>query len=138
MPFGVSEIMERSLVDNACQIGERLLAKLWQLADRHRSIVDVRGEGLLIAVEFAQDRQTREPFPDALKFGGRVHKAARGRGLLIREGTNFVVVAPPLVVTESEVDEIVELMDQAIGDALGDSANALAAEDQSHRASHRQ
>jgi hypothetical protein len=45
-------------------------------------------------------------------------------GLLIREGPNFVVLAPPLVVTEAEVDEIVALMDQAIGDAVSASACA--------------
>ncbi len=47
-----------------------------------------------------------------------MHRAARERGLLIREGPNFVALAPPLVITQAEVDEIVHLMDQAIGDAL--------------------
>ena len=74
--------------------------------------------GLLLAVEFAQDRATREPFPEAVKFGARVHRAARARGLLIREGPEFVVLAPPLVIDEADVDEIVGLMDLAIGDAV--------------------
>lgn len=113
----VSELLERNLVDNARRMGARLADGLRQLAEKHACVVDVRGEGLMLAVEFAQDRATREPFPEALKFGGRVHRAARARGLLIREGPNFVVLAPPLVVTEAEIDEIVDLMDRAITDA---------------------
>jgi adenosylmethionine-8-amino-7-oxononanoate aminotransferase len=120
----VSELLERNLVDNARRMGARLADGLRGLADKHGCVVEVRGEGLLVAVEFAQDRATREPFPEALKFGGRVHRAARARGLLIREGPNFVVVAPPLVVTEAEIDEIVDLMDRAIGDAVTGSASA--------------
>jgi adenosylmethionine-8-amino-7-oxononanoate aminotransferase len=118
----VSELLERDLVDNARRMGERLQRGLSALAEKHECILEVRGEGLLLAIEFAQDRATREPFPESLKFGGRVHKAARQRGLLIREGPNFVVVAPPLVVTEAEVDEIVDLMDHAIGDAVASTA----------------
>ncbi len=114
----VSELLERGLVDNARRMGERLKRGLVALADKHDCIVDVRGEGLLLAVEFAQDRTTHEPFPESLKFGGRVHRAARERGLLVREGPNFVVLAPPLVVGEADVDEIVDLMDTAIGDAV--------------------
>jgi adenosylmethionine-8-amino-7-oxononanoate aminotransferase len=114
----VSELLERDLVDNARRMGARLADGLRGLAEKHACVVDVRGQGLLLAVEFAQDRATREPFPEAVKFGGRVHRAARARGLLIREGPNFVVLAPPLVVTEAEVDEIVDLMDRAIGDVV--------------------
>jgi beta-alanine--pyruvate transaminase len=129
----VSELLERHLVDNACRMGARLQHGLEALAAKHACLVEVRGEGLLLAIDFAQDRATREPFPDSLKFGGRVHKAARARGLLIREGPNFVVLAPPLVVTEAEVDEIVDLMDQAIGDAVTSFATA----DPVHLATHR-
>ena len=114
----VSELLERNLVDNAQRMGGLLKAKLEGLAERHACLVEVRGTGLMFAVEFAQDRATREPYPEVVKFGARVHRAARKRGLLIREGPNFVVLAPPLVIDEADVDEIVRLMDLAIGDAL--------------------
>jgi adenosylmethionine-8-amino-7-oxononanoate aminotransferase len=126
----VSELLERGLVDNARKMGERLKHGLAALSDRHPCIVEVRGEGLLLAVEFARDRVSREPFADSVKFGGRVHHAARARGLLIREGPNFVALAPPLVITDADVDEIVHLIDQAVGDAVaslasgGDAADA--------------
>jgi adenosylmethionine-8-amino-7-oxononanoate aminotransferase len=113
----VNELLERDLPGNARRVGGLLKERLAALADKHACVVEVRGVGLMLAVEFAQDRATREPFPEAVKFGSRVHKAARARGLLIREGPNFVVLAPPLVITEADVDEIVGLMDQAIGDA---------------------
>ena len=114
----VSELLDRDLVGNARRMGALLKERLWALGDKHACLVEVRGEGLLLAVEFAQDRDTREPFPESVKFGTRVHRAARARGLLIREGPNFVVLAPPLVIDESDVDEIVGLLDQAIGDAV--------------------
>jgi adenosylmethionine-8-amino-7-oxononanoate aminotransferase len=128
----VSELLERGLIDNARRMGQLLRERLGRLADKHQCIVDVRGEGLLYGVEFAQDRVTREPFPESLKFGSRVRKAARRRGLLIREGPNFVVLAPPLVIAETEVNELVELLDQAIGDALRDSGV-----DPAHLGAHR-
>jgi beta-alanine--pyruvate transaminase len=122
----VSEMLERGLVDNARQMGARLQQGVRALADKHACVVEVRGEGLLVAVEFAQDRATREPFPEPLKFGGRVHRAARDRGLLVREGPSFIALAPPLVVTESDVDEIVHLLDLAIADALATLSSASA------------
>jgi len=114
----VDELLERDLIGNTRRMGDLLKARLVDLADKHACVVDVRGEGLLLAVEFAQDRATREPFPESLKFGGRVHRSARARGLLVREGPNFVVLAPPLVITEADVEEIVGLLDLAIGDAV--------------------
>jgi beta-alanine--pyruvate transaminase len=114
----VSELLERNLVGNAQRMGALLKERLSALREKYACLVEVRGVGLMLAVEFAQDPATREPFPEAVKFGGRVHRAARRRGLLLREGPNFVVLAPPLVVTESEVGEIVGLVDLAIGDAL--------------------
>src|SRR5262249_56054194 len=120
-------------IDNARRMGERLQRGLSALANKHACILEVRGEGLLLAVEFARDRATREPFPESLKFGGRVHRAARARGLLIREGPNFVALAPPLVVTEADVDEIVALMDQAIRDAVTASATADPGRLEAHR-----
>jgi adenosylmethionine-8-amino-7-oxononanoate aminotransferase len=114
----VSELLERDLVNNAQRMGALLKERLEALAERHPCLVEVRGTGLMFAVEFAQDRATREPFPEAVKFGTRVHRAARARGLLLREGPGFVVLAPPLVIDEADVDEIVGLMDLAIGDAV--------------------
>jgi 4-aminobutyrate aminotransferase-like enzyme len=113
----VSEIVERDLAGNARQMGARLRAGLEGLAQRHACVAEVRGEGLLLAVEFARGGRTREPFPAGTRFGARVHQAARRNGLLIREGESFVVVAPPLVVSEAEVDETVERLDRAIAEA---------------------
>ncbi len=101
----VSELLDRDLVGNARRMGERLCTGLEALAAKHACIAEVRGEGLLRGIAFTSD------------LGGAVHQAARRHGLLTREGTDFVAVAPPLVVTDAEVDEILALLDRAIGEA---------------------
>ena len=65
----VGEFLDRNLVENTRRMGDRLRQGIQALGEKHACIVEVRGEGLLLAVEFAQDRATREPFPEALKFG---------------------------------------------------------------------
>lgn len=72
---------------------------------------EVRGVGLLGAVEFVADRQTKRRFDPQLKVGARISKAARDRGLIARAMPHGDILgfAPPLIVSESEIDEIVEL-----------------------------
>ena len=70
---------------------------------------------MLGAVEFVADRQTKQRFDPLLKVGPRISKAARERGLIARAMPHGDILgfAPPLVVTESEIDEIVDLAYQA-------------------------
>lgn len=102
----VRELRDRDLVGNARRMGTRLKDGLVRLAGRHGSIAEVRGEGLLLGLAFTAD------------LGGPAHRAARRRGLLTREGRDFIAVAPPLVVCAEEVDEILAILDEAIGEAV--------------------
>jgi len=96
-------IEDEQLVANAARQGERLLAGLEQVAGDHPSVVEVRGRGLMVAIEFA-DRRTLQPRPDLAK--AVMAGAFERRLLLISCGTYGQVVRfiPPLVTTDDEVD----------------------------------
>lgn len=82
---------------------------------------DVRGRGLLAGIEFVADRDSRAPFPRARRFAERFTEAAERAGLLVwpntghADGVNgdLVMLAPPFVISESEIDLIVERFLQA-------------------------
>jgi adenosylmethionine-8-amino-7-oxononanoate aminotransferase len=129
--LAVLRIIERDgLVENAARQGEYLLARLNQLAEQQPLIGDVRGKGLLTAIELVSDRRTRAPLSPELGVTARVHRLVRDRGVLIYPGAGAdgivgdqFLVTPPLVVTRADIDEIVD----RIGLALSDLARELPA-----------
>jgi adenosylmethionine-8-amino-7-oxononanoate aminotransferase len=78
----------------------------------------VRGEGLLVGVEFVKDPASRERFPASANFGIQVREAARRRGLLLRASHWMVAVAPPLTTTAAEMDTILDLFEQSLAETL--------------------
>jgi len=119
------DILERErLVERAAAMGTRLLEGLGTLRDLP-VVGDVRGLGLMAGVEFVEDRKTKEP---AIGIGARVLREARRRGLLgrLRAGQrgehpigDVICFAPPFVITEEQVDRMVEILRDAIQAALG-------------------
>ena len=108
----VLDIFENErLTDRARIVGAHLQKRLKERFAQLETVGDVRGVGLLGAVEFVADRQIRRRFDPALKVGARIAKAARERGLIVRAMPHGDILgfAPPLVVSESEIDEIVEI-----------------------------
>lgn len=102
-----------NLRENARDVGAYLKARLWELADRHRMIGDVRGMGLLVAVELVHDRETKEPAPE---LAARVLDAAKERGLIIGKGglyANTLRISPPLIISRPDVDAAIEALDGA-------------------------
>lgn len=117
----LDEIFEHDLMGNATQMGNHLRARLQELAERFEVIGDVRGKGLLMAIELVADRQTMEPLPPERMAAARLTELAFERGLIVywrrsRGGSvgDHVLVCPPLIVTPEQVDEIAE----RLGDAL--------------------
>jgi len=105
----ITQMLERDLVGNAKRQGAHLRARLEQMAARFPIIGDVRGAGLLQGVEFRRDR-----FPGAQRPGKLVEAEARARGLLIRCGADFAAFAPPLTVTEADIDEMTGILGESI------------------------
>ena len=111
---------------NAIRRGERLRAGLRRLGERHAWIGDVRGLGLLVGMEFVRDRATRERFPAETAIGIRIRDAARARGLLVRASHWMLVLAPPLTISDDEVDEILAILEAAFDDVVAAGATGAA------------
>ncbi|SLN20698.1 Taurine--pyruvate aminotransferase [Roseovarius gaetbuli] len=117
----IDEIERLGLVRNAALMGEKLLTRLRELMDRHAIIGDVRGMGLLTAFEFMSDRATKAPLPKELRAFDRFVQIAYVKGLIVysrrtRDGVegDHVLVCPPMIVNETHLDEITEMLDAAL------------------------
>ena len=75
----------------------------------------MRGQGLLIGVEIVKDPATRAPFPESDDLAGKLSAALVRNGILSRAG-NLVNIAPPLVISEAECDDLVARFDAALGE----------------------
>jgi 4-aminobutyrate aminotransferase-like enzyme len=101
----------------AARLGARFRAGLDALMAKYPLIGDVRGMGLMQGIELVKDRKTKEPAPDVAV---RLFEATRERGLLIGKGgllNNVIRLSPPLIVEESEIDEALATLDQALAAA---------------------
>jgi len=83
---------------------------------------DVRGKGLMVGFEIVQDKATKEPFPPARQTSRRIQDEAFRRGVVIycctgcRHGTDgdMILMAPPLIITREQIDEVVSVVKEAI------------------------
>ncbi|HEY8629857.1 MAG TPA: aspartate aminotransferase family protein [Gaiellaceae bacterium] len=115
-------IEEERLVEHAREQGEYLLARLHELQAAHEQIGDVRGRGLLVGLELVEDRESRRP-ADAL--GAAVTAECLRRGLsmnIVRAGSsaNCFRMAPPLTISEDEIDLAVEILDSSLKAVLAE------------------
>jgi putrescine aminotransferase len=116
------EIIEKEgLVERAEQMGKRLLDGARSLLDL-RAVGEVRGLGLMVAVELTADRATKATFDPGQNVMGRVRKELEARGLFTRVVRDVILLAPPLIITESEVDRILEAVRGGISAVLPDRA----------------
>ncbi len=106
-------IVQENLVDNAAQQGRYLLTQLQQVATRHPTVGDVRGLGLLCALELVKDRRTKEPFAAEGPESLRLLEILAELGMLTRADTNLYL-APPLCVQRHEVDRLVAMVDTGL------------------------
>jgi adenosylmethionine-8-amino-7-oxononanoate aminotransferase len=119
----VLEILEREdLVRRAATMGEKLRAALAPL-ERHAHVAEVRGLGLLQAVELVRDRATREPFPAAARVAQRVVVEGILRGVFFYPGgvdpaRDVVCLGPPFVVSDAEIGTIARVLAESIDAAV--------------------
>jgi adenosylmethionine-8-amino-7-oxononanoate aminotransferase len=107
-------IMEREdLPGNAARMGKRMLDGLNDLR-KHTIVGDVRGLGLMCAVELVKDKRTKEPFAGFEAGTKLLNDTLYEAGMVTRVAGNFIFLAPPLTVTDEEVDEMVGLVGSSI------------------------
>ncbi|HSH32677.1 MAG TPA: aminotransferase class III-fold pyridoxal phosphate-dependent enzyme, partial [Actinomycetota bacterium] len=113
---------DESLVEASATKGDRLSALLRGALEEHPSVGDIRGRGLMVGVEVVADRATRRPFPRAARVTEGVVAAARERGVLVYSGTgnangvdgDTILLGPPFVITDAELQSIADVMTEAI------------------------
>jgi taurine--2-oxoglutarate transaminase len=116
----IEAFKEEGIVENAAEMGGVFAEDLESLREKHPSIGEVRGLGCFWGIELVKDRDTREPFVpfnatgEAFAPMARVWKAALERGLYLMTHWNVIMVCPPLTITREEIEEGIEILDEAL------------------------
>jgi 4-aminobutyrate---pyruvate transaminase len=106
------------VVEHVAKVGPRLQAGLRRYQG-HPIVGDVRGLGLIGAIELAQDPAQRKPFDPARSVGAYLVRRAQEHGLILRVmAGDIVAFSPPLVITEAEIDELLARLDRAMQDTV--------------------
>jgi adenosylmethionine-8-amino-7-oxononanoate aminotransferase len=114
-------LREHELIQRCAANGPTFQSRLAALRDLP-AVGDVRGRGLLAGIEFVADKTTREPFPRSTRFAERFAAAALDAGLVVwpnvgqADGVNgdLAMLAPPFIITQDQMDEIVDLFGRAL------------------------
>ncbi|MCC6454017.1 MAG: aspartate aminotransferase family protein [Caldilineaceae bacterium] len=110
----LDEIVEQQLDCKAREIGDYLTTKLEGLK-QYGVIREVRGKGMLRGVELVRDTQNLQPFPE---LGRALKRTALDNGLIMRVDPTWFAVAPALIAERSDIDELVDLVERSLLDAL--------------------
>jgi adenosylmethionine-8-amino-7-oxononanoate aminotransferase len=113
----VDEIEKMKLHVHSRELGTYLWGKLEQLR-KFGVVREVRGKGVLLGVELVKDCEKNEPFPAGRKLGTALKKAALARGLIMRIDEDWFSVCPPLIAEETDMDEMYDLIEKSLRDAL--------------------
>ena len=109
------DLLQSGLVANAARMAEFIFRRTADWRERHKSVGDIRGKGLMIGIELVRDQKTKEKAPE---LRNQVIQLAFERGLLILgAGENSLRLAPPLVIDEEQADFALRTLDACISDA---------------------
>ncbi|MFZ5709669.1 MAG: aminotransferase [Pseudomonadota bacterium] len=110
----IDVVMNEGLADNVKVLAPKMEARLKTLMAKHRNIGEYRGVGLMWALEAVQDRDTKTPFPGTLSVSERIANACTDQGLICRPLGQAIVLAPPFILTEAQLDELFTKLDAAL------------------------
>jgi 4-aminobutyrate aminotransferase len=109
------ELLEKKYIQNAARMGEFILHEISGWRERHKTVGDIRGKGLMLGIEFVHDQKTKERARDVRD---RVMLAAFHKGLLVLgSGENSLRLAPPLTIDEEQAEFAVRTLDACIEEA---------------------
>ncbi len=122
----VTELTERDLPARAGVMGEKVQSALEAAFGQHPNVGDIRGRGLFRGVELVADRDSKTPFDPALGVAAKIKKAAVAEGLICypmsgtRDGKrgDHVLLAPPFIIEDEQIDEMVNKLSKAVELAL--------------------
>ncbi|MEO0131729.1 MAG: acetyl ornithine aminotransferase family protein [candidate division WOR-3 bacterium] len=106
------KLLEDGLIDNACKMGELILNRLEALQAKYQFIGDIRGKGLMVAMELVEDSISKRPIPE--KRNSIVYQCFE-RGLLLQGcGESAIRFSPPLIVNEEEVNVAMDILESVL------------------------
>ncbi len=122
----VNAILDRDLLPRVRDMGAKLQSALVDAFGQHPHIGDIRGRGLFIGLEIVADRESKSPFDPALSVAARLKKAAFAEGLICypmsgtRDGKlgDHILLAPPFIMTEEQIPEIIRPLQAALAQVL--------------------
>jgi len=113
-------IKEENLLENTIKMGAYAMQKMQELKDKYEVIGDIRGKGLFLGIEFVKDRETKEPTDQSVVID--IGADCMKNGVIVgRTNTSFthlnntLCLAPALIATKDDIDEIMQALDNAIG-----------------------
>jgi 4-aminobutyrate--pyruvate transaminase len=109
-------IEERGLVAHAAEMGQRLQSGLRALAD-HPLVGEVRGVGLIAAIELVANKETRKGLDPAGKLGGLVNGILQRNGIISRAMADALAFCPPLIITAPQIDEVLSQVRRSLDEA---------------------
>jgi adenosylmethionine-8-amino-7-oxononanoate aminotransferase len=119
-------LTDHDLISASATMGVRLLDRLESLRSLP-AVGDVRGLGLMAGVELVASKDSREPYPRSLRIAEKIQAACMARGLVVYYGTGVadgrdgdaILIGPPFIVTDSQVDRIAALLGDAVAEVTG-------------------
>jgi len=128
----VSALIDRGLISRVQEMGEKLNSALHAALGQNAHVGDIRGRGLFRAVELVADRETKEPFDPSLGLAPKIKAAAFQAGLVCypmqgtRDGKigDHILLAPPFIITDEQVDEVTGKLTSAIETVLKDAGHS--------------
>ncbi|MFN8522346.1 MAG: aspartate aminotransferase family protein [Chloroflexota bacterium] len=110
-------LLDEKLSERAARSGERLMKGLHQLSD-HPNVGEIRGLGMMAAIELVSDRATRAPTDPSQKIVERALREFRKKGLMTRGRGDVIMFAPPLVITDEQLDRLVSVVVETLPEVI--------------------
>jgi len=110
-------VKDENLPANAAKVGEYLLNGLKPLVNKYAAVGEVRGKGLMMALDLVTDKKTREPIDPMSGYANKVAEIARENGVMVRPVGTKIILSPPLVLKEEHADVIISALDAGFAGA---------------------
>ncbi|TET68149.1 MAG: aspartate aminotransferase family protein, partial [Dehalococcoidia bacterium] len=123
--LAVLDIIEKEgLVARSARLGEYFFQRGREKLSHHPTVGDIRGKGLFMGIELVKNKETKEPFDPALRAANRLQQIAMEKGVMGYPATGFdngirgdaLLVSPPFIITEGEIDTAFDMLDEALSD----------------------
>ena len=107
-------VESEDLPANAAARGEYFLSKLTPFMEKFNCVGDIRGKGLMLGIEMVQDKANKTPMNP--EFGQQIAMIAQSEGAMVRASANKMILSPPLVITDEQIDVIINALDIAFSE----------------------